>query len=157
VYAVLEFDGPLISAFRRSAEEYVPEDWTAVATAVKGRVRELGLTQRELAQRSNVSLAIVREIQRNTAQRRRSARTLEALSVALGWHPRHLDAVAHGRRPPEPTDPPGYQVADGVPARLEAMDDRLNEIAEQLAELNANLAQVNANIATVIKYVRAGR
>jgi transcriptional regulator with XRE-family HTH domain len=135
----------------------VPEDWTAVATAVKGRVRELGLTQRELAQRSNVSLAIVREIQRNTAQRRRSARTLEALSVALGWHPRHLDAVAHGHRPPEPTDPPGYQAGDGVPARLAAMDDRLNEIAEQLAELNANLAQVNANIATVIKYVRAGR
>ena len=85
MYAVLEFDEPLISALRRSAEEYVPEDWTAVSTAVKGRVRELGLTQRELAQRSNVSLAIVREIQRNTAQRRRSARTLEALSVALGW------------------------------------------------------------------------
>lgn len=130
------------------------EDWTAVARAVKGRATELGLTQRELADRANVSLAIVREIQRNTVQRRRSARTLEALSAALGWHPRHLAAVVHGQQPPDPNDPPNAQVGDGVPARLDSVDDRLSEISEQLAEVNANLAKINAGLATVVKHVR---
>ena len=47
-------------------------------------------------ERSNIALSIVREIRNNTVQRRRSGRTLEALSVALGWHPRHLAAVLLG-------------------------------------------------------------
>jgi ribosome-binding protein aMBF1 (putative translation factor) len=62
-----------------------PENWAAVAQAISGRVRELGWRQRELAERSHVSVAVVREIQRHTVERRRSPRTLEALSVALGW------------------------------------------------------------------------
>jgi ribosome-binding protein aMBF1 (putative translation factor) len=62
----------------------VSEDWVAVANAIKERVNELGWRQRELAPRSHVSPAIVRELQHHTVERRRSARTLEALSVALG-------------------------------------------------------------------------
>ncbi len=130
------------------------EDWTAVSKAINERVTALGLTQRELAARANVSLAIVREIQRNTVQRRRSARTLEALSAALGWHPRHLTAVAGGQVPPDPADSPESRTGDGVPARLA---DRLSEITEQLAEMNANLAEMNENIATVVKHVRTTR
>ena len=64
-----------------------PENWAAVARAISNRVRELGWRQRELAERSHVSVAVVREIQRHTVERRRSPRTLEALSVALGWEP----------------------------------------------------------------------
>ena len=73
-----------------------PENWAAVARAISGRVRELGWRQRELAERSHVSVAVVREIQRHTVERRRSPRTLEALSVALGWEPEHLDRVLKG-------------------------------------------------------------
>src|SRR5918992_3969662 len=98
-------DEPLTSASRRSAEEYVSEDWAAVAKAINQRVNELGWRQRELAERSHVSQAIVREIQHHTVERRRSARTLEALSTALGWHPQHLAAVLRGRTPPEVGDP----------------------------------------------------
>lgn len=58
-----------------------PGDW-AVARAISDRVRELGWRQHELAERSHVSAAVVREIQRHTVERRRSRRTLEALSVA---------------------------------------------------------------------------
>ena len=61
-----------------------PEGWAAVARAISDRVRELGWRQRELAERSHVSVAVVREIQRHTVERRRSPRTLEALSVASG-------------------------------------------------------------------------
>ena len=125
------------------------EDWVAVANAIKERVNELGWSQRELAQRSHVSQAIVRELQHHTVERRRSARTLEALSVALGWHPQHLVAVLHGRTPPELGEPPVSDNGRSVSSRLDAIDERLSEITELLHEMNANLV-------TVIGHRRAG-
>ncbi len=83
------------------------QDWAAVATASDTRLAELNW-QRELAERAYVSVAIVRELYRNTTQRRRSARTLEAL--ALGWHPEYLDAVPRGHTPPD--GPSGRNFAD---------------------------------------------
>ncbi|MGB6165214.1 MAG: helix-turn-helix transcriptional regulator [Pseudonocardiaceae bacterium] len=125
------------------------ENWAAIANAIKERVNELGWRQRELAERSHVSQAIVRELQHHTVERRRSARTLEALSVALGWHPQHLTAVLHGCRPPELGEPVS-DTGDSVSSRLEAIDERLSEITGLLSEMNANLA-------TVISHVRTGR
>lgn len=132
---------PLMSMLRRSAEEYVSEDWSAVAKAINERLTELGLNQRELSERSNIALSIVREIRNNTVQRRRSGRTLEALSVALGWHPRHLAAVLLGLTPPAPNDPVDL-AGDSVPARLAAIEDQLHEITKRLEEMSANLATV---------------
>jgi uncharacterized protein YciW len=126
----------------------VSEDWVAVANAIKERVNELGWRQRELAQRSHVSQAIVRELQHHTVERRRSARTLEALSIALGWHPQHLAAVLHSRTPPEPGEP----ISDNgrsVSSRLDAIDERLSEITDLLHEMNTNLM-------TVISHGRTG-
>lgn len=128
--------------FRRTAEEYVSEDWAAVAKAINERLTELGLNQRELAERSNIALSIVRELRGNTVQRRRSGRTLEALSVALGWHPRHLAAVLLGHNPPAPDDPIDYG-GDGVPARLAAIEDHLREITKRLDELTAAIERSN--------------
>ena len=117
------------------------EDWVAVSHAIKERVNELGWRQRELAQRSHVSQAIVRELQHHTIERRRSARTLEALSLALGWHPRHLTAVLHGRTPPE-LDKPINDNGRTVSSRLDAIDERLGEITDLIHALNANLTAV---------------
>lgn len=125
------------------------EDWVAVSHAITERVNELGWRQRELAQRSHVSQAIVRELQHHTIERRRSARTLEALSLALGWHPQHLTAVLHGRTPPEPGEP----ISDNgrtVSSRLDAIDERLGEITDLLQAMNANLT-------AVISHDRTGR
>jgi hypothetical protein len=124
----------------------VSEDWSAVAKAINERMTALGLRQGELVQRAQVSKAIVRELQHNVVQRRRSTRTLEALSVALGWHPRHLSAVLHGRKPPEPGDPLDDE-GEATPARLAAIEDRLTEIAQQLEQLNANLTKVVDHVA----------
>ena len=123
-----------------------PEDWAAVARAISDRVRELGWRQRELAERSHVSVAVVREIQRHTVERRRSPRTLQALSVALGWEPEHLDGVLKGR-----SQQSGGQSASDSAAlwsRLDSLDLRLAEISELLTELRSD-------IATVIDHVRA--
>lgn len=136
---------PLISAQRRSAEEYVSEDWAAVAKAISQRLVELGWRQRELAQRSHVSLAIVRELQHNTVQRRRGPRTLESLSVTLGWHPQHLNAVLHGRTPPDVNEP----VTTGensLWSRLDGLEHRLDEITERLDDLRTGLTAVLEHI-----------
>lgn len=127
----------LTSTLRRRAEEYVTEDWAAVARAIDRRLTDLGLRQRELAERAHVSQAIVRELQHNTAQRRRSTRTLEALSVALDWHPRHLHAVLRGQPSPEHGEVVTVPV-DAVAARLSAIEDRLRAIETLLSELVAS-------------------
>ncbi len=110
-----------------------PGNWAAVARAVSDRVRELGWRQRELAERSHVSAAVVREIQRHTVERRRSPRTLEALSVALGWDPEHLDRVLQGHA----QQVSNHAVPGGAAlwSRLDSIDERLDEIAKLLTEL----------------------
>ena len=124
-----------------------PEDWAAVARAISGRVRELGWRQRELAERSHVSVAVVRELQRHTVERRRSRRTLEALSVALGWEPEHLDRVRKGRA----RQPGGNTAPD-----IAALWSRLDSLESRLAGISRLLTELRSDIATVIDRVRDG-
>src|SRR6476469_2318074 len=140
---------PLISALRRSAEEWVSEDWAAVAKAINERVNELGWRQRELAERSRVSQAIVRELQHHTVERRRSTRTLASLSITLGWHPEHLDAVLHARQPPNVDD----QVSD----RTDTLWSRLDSLEQRLDEINERLDDLKTDLSTVIKTVTSDR
>jgi transcriptional regulator with XRE-family HTH domain len=130
--------------------EGVPEDWAAVARAISERIRELGWRQRELAERSHVSVAVVREIQRHTVERRRSPRTLESLSVALGWEAGRLDAVLKGRAQLARSSNRGPADGAALLSRLDAHEGRLDEIVKLLAELKADLA-------TVIEHVRHDR
>lgn len=122
--------------------EGVSEDWAAVARAINERVRELGWRQRELAERSQVSPAVVREIQRHSVERRRSPRTLESLSVALGWEPGRLDSVLKGRD--RKAGPAGQAAIDGAAiwSRLDTLELRLDEITKLVTELKAELATV---------------
>jgi transcriptional regulator with XRE-family HTH domain len=117
-----------------------PEDWAAVSQVISDRVRELGWRQRELAERSHVSVAVVREIQRHTVERRRSPRTLQALSVALGWKPEHLHQVLKGY-PQQSRDRTSPDLA-AVWSRLDSFDVRLAELAKLLTELKAEIATV---------------
>jgi transcriptional regulator with XRE-family HTH domain len=117
-----------------------PENWAAVAAAINDRVRELGWRQRELAERSHVSAAVVREIQRHTVERRRSPRTLEALSVALGWEPEHLDRVLRSHA----LQPGGHTASDRAAlwSRLDSLELRLAEAATLVTELRSDIATV---------------
>jgi transcriptional regulator with XRE-family HTH domain len=133
----------------------VSEDWAAVAQAVRQRMADLGLTQRELTQRAQVSKSIVREIQHDTVQRRRSERTLEALSAALDWHPQHLTAVLLGQPPPRAGDPISRPDGD-IPSRLTAIEHYLREIADRLAgvdEMNGRLTEIQAAVDDLTKRV----
>ena len=117
-----------------------PENWAAVARAITDRVRELGWRQRELADRSRVSAAVVREIQRHTVERRRSPRTLEALSVALGWEPEHLDGVLKGRT--QQARGPTAPDSAALWSRLDSLELRLAEVVRLLTELRSDIAPV---------------
>jgi transcriptional regulator with XRE-family HTH domain len=121
------------------------ENWAAVARAISGRVRELGWRQRELAERSHVSVAVVRVIQRHTVERRRSPRTLEALSVALGWEPEYLNRVLKGH---------SQQTGNHAAPDLAAVWSRLDSFDLRLAELAKLLTELKAEIATVIDHAR---
>ncbi|MBM7774274.1 transcriptional regulator with XRE-family HTH domain [Actinokineospora baliensis] len=120
-----------------------PVDWPAVARCITERLTELGLTQRELALRSQVSQAIIRELQYNTLQRNRSTRTLQALSTTLELHPHHLTQLLHGHTPPPPhTDP---EPEDPVAQRLAAIEHRMVEMAETLDQFRVDLAMILHN------------
>jgi transcriptional regulator with XRE-family HTH domain len=139
----------------RSAEEYVSEDWAAVAQAISQRMTELGINQAELIERSQVSKATVGELYHNSAQRRRSARTLEALSMALGWHPQHLGAVLKSQRVPDIGEPVSRS-DDDILGRLSAIEYRLAQIEARLGfidELSDRLEEINANVEAVIRFV----
>jgi transcriptional regulator with XRE-family HTH domain len=75
----------------------VDQDWAAVATAMRDRLDEQGMTMTDLAARSGVSLTTVRELVHVLNTRRRQPRTLVSLSTALGWPSEHLGTVLRGR------------------------------------------------------------
>ena len=122
------------------------EDWAAVAKAISARAAELDLRQKDLAERSGVSLAIIREIQQDRIQRRRNPRTLEALSGALGWHPQHLAAVLHGEEPPA-RGASGNQTLgqDRVIVLLDAILRELRGLRTQIGTLNQRIEQANTS------------
>jgi transcriptional regulator with XRE-family HTH domain len=68
-------------------------NWAAVAQVVNERMRERGITQRELAERSGVSVATLRKIQHGADQARNRS-TLANLSRALGWPEHYLWQVS---------------------------------------------------------------
>jgi hypothetical protein len=154
-----EIEVAILSALRRSAEEYVTEDWAAVARAINQRAAELGLRQRDLIERSQLSKAVVGELSRNARPRRRSTRTLEALSTALDWHPQHLAAVLAGREPPSVGEPV-YRPGD-VRARLAAIEGELRSITSQLNEWRSTdderFAEVSGALAVLVESVTDSR
>jgi transcriptional regulator with XRE-family HTH domain len=116
----------------------VVEDWTAVAKAISSRAADLDLRQKDLADRSGVSLAIIREIQQDRIHRRRNPRTLEALSTALGWHPHHLGALLAGEEPPaRGASQPASQ--DRVVVLLDAILRELRGLRTQIGTLNRRI------------------
>lgn len=109
-------------------------DWTAVAGAIQARLDELGMTQADLALRAGVAAETVRELRTNLRPRRRSPRTLGAISEALDWPFGHLAAVARGAAPANANA--GPEELTTIAAELASVADRLNEIAGRLSRID---------------------
>ncbi|WP_330272289.1 helix-turn-helix domain-containing protein [Lentzea sp. NBC_00516] len=113
------------------------KDWQAVADAINTRMEQLGLSQKELSERSKVSTATLRLMQQG-ADASRSATTLAAVSTALGWKADHLGDVAAGR--PVPSDDASRDLHDEVQA-----------LRGEVAELRAGLEGLSAKVARMSK------
>lgn len=103
------------------------KDWDAVAAAINTRMDELGLTQQEVANRAGVALQTVRELQHNLIVRKRTPRTLEVMSAALGLPRSYLAAVLNG-------DTPLSSGAD-EPSVLADVQEKLADIMQRLEVL----------------------
>jgi len=107
-------------------------DWAAVARAVNERMRELNITQRELAERSGISPATLREIQQG-ANRQRSRSTLAAISRALRWPEDHLRRISVEGQADEPT-------AEDAPS-VASLREELAELRQRVEALEARLGE----------------
>jgi transcriptional regulator with XRE-family HTH domain len=74
----------------------VPSNWAAVGDAITAQLNEIGMQQKDLAAKSRVSVATIREIQAGKA-RRRGPRVLEDISKALGWPADYLPNLLQGK------------------------------------------------------------
>jgi transcriptional regulator with XRE-family HTH domain len=111
----------------------VAKDWDAVAEAIRARLVEIDMTQADLAARAGVALMTVRELQHNLQQRRRSPRTLAAISEALGWPADQLARILEG----EPADDPDAE--DPVLAEFDAVREDLTAIVRRLDAIERRL------------------
>jgi len=109
-------------------------EWAAVAKAVNDRMRERGLTQRELAERSGISPATLRKIQHGEPQARTRS-TLASISRALGFRDDYL-----------------WHVATQTPASIDSTVDAaaLADLRSDLAELRKRVEAIEARQGVVI-------
>ncbi|MEU7961299.1 helix-turn-helix domain-containing protein [Micromonospora humida] len=116
------------------------EDWQAVASAINSRMAELPMTQQELAERSKVSVATLRELQYATATRKRSARTLAAISHALDWPDDYLRAVLTGTTPPSGSGAAGPADSSSlVLARLDQLHAEVRRLADAVERIGIDV------------------
>jgi transcriptional regulator with XRE-family HTH domain len=108
-------------------------DSAAVARVVNDRMQERGITQRELAERSGVSVATLRKIQHGVDQVRNRS-TFANISRALGFREDHLWRVwAQGASTSAETDPAPSAVED-LRRELAELQGRVEAIEARLAE-----------------------
>ncbi|RTL64504.1 MAG: XRE family transcriptional regulator [Pseudonocardiaceae bacterium] len=105
------------------------KDWTAVALAVNARMAERGISQKDLAAASGVSVAWLRRLQK-AEPAERGGPHLAAVSSALGWPADHLAAVASGGAKSVVADPVAELRAEVVEVR-----DMLADVQTRLARL----------------------
>ncbi|GAA3033618.1 helix-turn-helix domain-containing protein [Actinokineospora globicatena] len=125
----------------------MPDDWDAVSAAVNHRMRELRMTQAELVRQSGLSKALVQEIRHNLVQRRRSTRTLEALSTALELPALYLTNVLTGGPLPH-IAPPAEADDDPIAERLDALEQLLATLVLRVDRVLARHPRLNPHANT---------
>lgn len=102
--------------------------WADLAKVVNDRMAERGITQRELAERSSVSVATLRKIQGGGEQQRTRA-TLANVSRALGLSDDYLWRISQGDKP----------AAAGSDKELSAVRAELADLARRVEVLESHL------------------
>lgn len=120
------------------------EDWVAVGRAIKQRRTELGVTQIALGGSADVSKQLIYELEKAIV-RRRSRRTLSAVSNALGWHEGHLAAVLAGRLPPRLGEPVPKS-DDDVPGHISVVEHYLRQLLDEMQIMNIRINDLSTRV-----------
>lgn len=121
------------------------QNWEAVAKAIRERLDELGVNQRELADRSGVSVATIRELTYNYAARRRSPRTLRSISAGLDWPPGYLEAVLNGGGIEESART-AEAAATSVVAESQALTSQLVLVLQHVKEIREDVRDIKRTL-----------
>lgn len=123
-------------------------DWDAeaVATVVDARMRELGVKQKAIAERAEVSTATLRAIQHQYRKHRPTPDTLARISKALGYPPGYLQDVSEGKQ--QPADDVSSDYHQPEPENVES-EITLDMLAGRLRKLDTIEEYLN-NVATVV-------
>jgi transcriptional regulator with XRE-family HTH domain len=120
----------LLALVTVTVEASVGDNWAAVAEAIRGRIADLGITQKELVTRSGVSESTIRQLQNNYGPRKRSRHTLEDLSRGLEW-PAHYLARVLG----ESTASAPPSTGDSLQAEVAELRSRVIDLANRVEAL----------------------
>lgn len=128
-------------------DDSVMDDWVAVGKAIKERRTALGLTQAALGDRAQLSKQTVGDLENVKVRSRRSPHTLEAMSVALEWHPGHLAAVRARRSPPRVGEPVPRS-DDDIPGHISVVEHYLRVLLDRVDNIDGRLDKITVDIAT---------
>lgn len=148
--------------------------WVVVADAINARMRELNISQGELARRAGVSRPTVKGLMDGNPRGEPSPVKKRAVSIALGWEHDGIDCLLEGKQPtsklvslPTPADADAQSrlrariadleqvMAEGVELgrvldeRVEAQAEAAEELAAQTSELQEQLSALAARLFAV--------
>ena len=115
--------------------------WGRAAAALQARMTDLRMKQFDLATRSGVSPATIREILHGKP-RDRNPRTMAALSEAVGWPADRLSALVEGT-----TGTDGPETADPDTGSDEEIGAELLAIKRELERINRRLDALESGTA----------
>jgi transcriptional regulator with XRE-family HTH domain len=126
--------------------------WTHVADHIQRRMTDLGLTQAEVARRSNVSAPTVRAIVNGKPRGGTTAASKSRLATALEWSPDSIDRILAGdepvtvtpRQPIDEVREALQHLADQVADSRRALEDRSRQIDHRLDGLAADVRRLAA-------------
>lgn len=129
------------------------ENWNALAAALKASRLAMGLSQEELAERSDTSRSTIQNLERGRQHRRISRKTHEITGV-LGWPDGYIEQLLAGEvdGPPAPRQKPVERGGD-------PRSDLPLAVTEELATgdlLDTRVVELDTSGARMVVVVRAG-
>ncbi|WP_051386078.1 hypothetical protein [Actinokineospora inagensis] len=110
---------------------------------------ELDINLAQLVKKSQVSKLVIRELREGDVVRKRSPRTLEAVSVALELHPQYLWAISKGE-PPLGVDDPVVSMDDSTTV-FELFIARVNKLEKRLDTIDLNGKRMEKSLRWLIE------
>lgn len=109
-------------------------NWTNVGALLKAQREHLRMTQKDLADAANLSIAIVQMLEAGRKDSYRGT-TLAAISAALRWPTDAIERLLAGEDPETFDDTPALEIVENESPDLDDISARLAVVEEGVAQL----------------------